>query len=87
MSCQEDGGTAILMKLTGPVSSPTFEPLWSQAPHPFALHDAVDGDGDGMPELVVEGGLLAWDAALEAWAWWRPLDFPDEVGDCYCECE
>lgn len=49
------------------------------------LKAAVDTDGDGVPELIFANGFLVW--RDDGYAEIRPVDFPDLVTPCICECE
>lgn len=49
------------------------------------LKAAADTDGDGAPELIFANGFLVWRG--DGYAEIRPVDFPDLVQPCLCECE
>ena len=49
------------------------------------LTAAADTDGDGAPELIFARGFLVW--GEDGYAEVRPIDFPDLVVPCICECE
>lgn len=82
VSCMEPGGMGALFEV-GKRDELTrvFDDL-----EPFGLADAIDASGDGWPELALADGVLVRDPD-GAWDRWQPIDFPDEVGDCYCACE
>lgn len=54
----------------------------------FAITAAADFTGDGIPELVLDDGLLIWDPGRAEYGRLAIVDFRREVIDaCHCECE
>ncbi len=86
IDCQEEGFSAAVWEVKGGEAESELELVFEEGAKPFAILAAVDITGDGIPEIVVDDGLLVWNE--DEFSHFRPLGFPKEVrGDCFCECE
>lgn len=86
VNCHEDGFVLGVWEVTGAGDALTLVQVFEAKDRPFDARAAADVTGDGVPEIVVDGGLLIWQDG--AFARFRPLEFPEEVIDvCHCECE
>lgn len=86
LDCHEAGFAAALWEVTGTPQKPRLERVFDENAQPFRVRAAADVTGDGVPEIVLDDGVLLWQDG--EFAHFRPLAFPKEVHDeCYCECE
>jgi hypothetical protein len=86
LNCHEDGFVLGVWEVTGAGDALALTQVFEASDRRFDAMAAADVTGDGVPEIVVSGGLLIWQDG--AFARFRPLDFPEEVLDaCHCECE
>lgn len=86
VNCHEDGFVLGVWEVTGAGDALALAQVFEASDRRFDVTAAADVTGDGVSEIVVDGGLLIWQDG--AFARFRPLDFPEEVLDaCHCECE